>query len=75
VTGRAARGRTPAGSAPAGPRAASGVVDGGAQAKFVTRLPHAPLPHAPERDELRLAPGMLAVAAVKATNVVVELPR
>jgi molybdopterin-binding protein len=25
-------------------------------------------------DELRLAPGMLAVAAVKATNVVVELP-
>jgi molybdopterin-binding protein len=70
VTGRAARGRTPAGSAPAGPRAASGVVDGGAQAEFVTSLPHAP-----ERDELRLAPGMLAVAAVKATNVVVELPR
>jgi hypothetical protein len=51
------------------------VVDGGAQARFVTSLPHAPLPHAPERDELRLAPGMLAVAAVKATNVVVELPR
>ena len=25
-------------------------------------------------DELELAPGMLAVAAVKATNVVVELP-
>jgi molybdopterin-binding protein len=25
-------------------------------------------------DELGLAPGMLAVAAVKATNVVVELP-
>ena len=25
-------------------------------------------------DELKLAPGMLAVAAVKATNVVVELP-
>jgi len=25
-------------------------------------------------DELQLAPGMLAVAAVKATNVVVELP-
>lgn len=25
-------------------------------------------------DELRLAPGVLAVAAVKATNVVVELP-
>jgi molybdopterin-binding protein len=25
-------------------------------------------------DELALAPGMLAVAAVKATNVVVELP-
>jgi molybdopterin-binding protein len=25
-------------------------------------------------DELRLAPGMLAVAAVKATNVVIELP-
>ena len=26
-------------------------------------------------DELRLAPGVLAVAAVKSTNVVVELPR
>jgi molybdopterin-binding protein len=26
-------------------------------------------------DELRLAPGDLAVAAVKATNVVVEVPR
>jgi molybdopterin-binding protein len=26
-------------------------------------------------DELRLAPGMLAVAVVKATNVVVELPK
>jgi molybdopterin-binding protein len=26
-------------------------------------------------DELRLAPGVLAVAAVKATSVVVELPR
>jgi molybdopterin-binding protein len=26
-------------------------------------------------DELGLAPGVLAVAAVKATNVVVELPR
>lgn len=26
-------------------------------------------------DELELAPGMLAVAAVKSTNVVVELPR
>jgi molybdopterin-binding protein len=25
-------------------------------------------------DELELAPGMMAVAAVKATNVVVELP-
>jgi hypothetical protein len=25
-------------------------------------------------DELALAPGMLAVAAVKATNVVIELP-
>ena len=25
-------------------------------------------------DELELAPGVLAVAAVKATNVVVELP-
>jgi molybdopterin-binding protein len=25
-------------------------------------------------DELRLEPGVLAVAAVKATNVVVELP-
>ncbi len=26
-------------------------------------------------DELKLAPGMLAVAAVKSTNVVIELPR
>jgi molybdopterin-binding protein len=26
-------------------------------------------------DELELEPGMLAVAAVKSTNVVIELPR
>ena len=26
------------------------------------------------RDELRLEPGVLAIAAVKSTNVVVELP-